>query len=581
MKVFFALGWYFKLQWRKYATAISLFILVDMLEMSLPFITGRIIDSVVARTLTSQSLMLYGLTIVGIAIAVYVFRFMWRVTLFSASFNLAELMRQRLYQHLTKMAPGFFQKYRTGDLMARATNDISAIEMTAGEGVLSAIDGLMTSVFVLTIMTFIIDWKLTLIALLPFPIMAWFFKSIGTRLHNSFRDAQERFSELNDRVQESIAGIRMIKSFGREIEEDAQFLDVADRAALANIEVAKTDSLYDPAIFLTVGTSYFLCVSTGGWMVYKGDLTLGMLTSFTMYLGYLIWPMFAYGWLMNIAERGGAAWTRISQLLDVSSPVADTGTIAAVSEPSIAFHITEYAYPDVTAPALQNIHFEVAAGQTLGIVGHTGSGKSTLLHLLLRHYDGAQVDIRISGNPLQQYQLSALRQSMAIVPQDAFLFTATIAENIAMGLPTADRDDIRRAAAIADIDQDIMAFPDGYETLVGERGVTLSGGQKQRIAIARALLLDAPILILDDALSAVDVGTEQRILMHLRDARRGKTTLIVSHRLTAVEHADRILVLHQGKQTEIGTHTALITGQGWYQRLYEYQTLERAVESGQ
>lgn len=580
MNVFFALGWYFKLQWRKYTTAIFLFLLVDILEMSLPYITGRIIDSVVARTMTERSLVSYGLVIIGIAIAVYVFRFLWRITLFSASFNLAELMRQRLYRHLTKMAPGFFQKYRTGDLMARATNDISAIEMAAGEGVLSAIDGLMTSVFVLTIMTFVIDWKLTLIALLPFPIMAWFFQRIGTRLHNSFRDAQERFSELNDRVQESIAGIRMIKSFGREVEEDAQFLDVADRAAEANIEVAKTDSLYDPAIFLTVGTSYFLCVSIGGWMVYTGDLTLGMLTSFTMYLGYLIWPMFAYGWLMNIAERGGAAWTRISQLLDVSSPVPDTGELDLVAEPTLAFNITQFCYPEVTTPALSNVHFEVAAGQTLGIVGHTGSGKSTLLHLLLRHYDSDQVEIKISGAPITAYRLSVLRQAMAIVPQDAFLFTATIAENIAMGNPSASRDEVRQAATVADIDIDIMAFPDGYDTLVGERGVTLSGGQKQRIAIARALLLDAPILILDDALSAVDVGTEQRILKHLRDARRAKTTLIVSHRLTAVEHADRIVVLHQGMQAEIGTHQALITGQGWYQRLYEYQTLERAVESG-
>jgi ATP-binding cassette subfamily B multidrug efflux pump len=580
MNVFFALGWYFKLQWRKYATAITLFVLVDLLEMSLPLITGLIIDSVVSRTLTTQSLVGYGVLIVGIAIAVYILRFLWRITLFSASFYLAELMRQRLYHHLTRMAPGFFQKYRTGDLMARATNDISAVEMAAGEGVLSAIDGLMTSIFVLTIMTFIIDWKLTLIALLPFPIMAWFFKTIGSRLHNSFRDAQERFSELNDRVQESIAGIRMIKSFGREKAEDVAFLEIADRAAEANMSVAKTDSLYDPAIFLTVGTSYFLCVSAGGYMVYTGDLTLGMLTSFTMYLGYLIWPMFAYGWLMNIAERGGAAWNRISQLLEVSSPVPDTGTVTGVTSPDISIAIDRFQYPDTDAVALYDIDLRVPAGQTLGVVGHTGSGKSTLLHLLMRHYDGPETQIAISGVKLQDYQLSALRDAMAIVPQDAFLFTATIAENIAMGCPDAEIADIRRAADIADIDADIMSFRDSYETLVGERGVTLSGGQKQRIAIARALLLDAPILILDDALSAVDVGTEQRILRHLRDARKGKTTVIVSHRLTAVEHADQILVLHQGHQSETGKHRALINADGWYKRLYEYQTLERAVESG-
>lgn len=580
MNVFFSLGWYFKRQWRKYSTAIFLFVLVDLLEMSLPFITGIIIDRVVARTLTSEALIGYGALIAGIGIAVYSLRYLWRVTLFSASFYLAELMRQRVYQHLTLMAPGFFQHYRTGDLMARATNDISAVEMAAGEGVLSAIDGLMTSLFVLTIMFFFINWQLTLIALLPFPIMAWFFKSIGARLHDSFRDAQQRFSELNDRVQESIAGIRMIKSFGREKAEDAAFLTIADHAAEANIEVAKTDSLYDPAIFLTVGTSYFLCVSVGGYMVYQGDLTLGLLTSFTMYLGYLIWPMFAYGWLMNIAERGGAAWQRISQLLDVTSPVPDNGEVAELSQPDLRIDIEQFQYPGAEHPALTGIHLHVKAGETLGVVGHTGAGKSTLLQLLMRHYDGDQAEIAISGVRLQDYQLSALREAMAIVPQDAFLFTASIAENIAMGCPEADISDIRKAANIADIDADIMSFPEGYDTLVGERGVTLSGGQKQRIAIARALLLNAPILILDDALSAVDVGTEQRILSHLKQARAGKTTVVVSHRLTAVEHAEQILVLHQGHQAEIGRHRQLIKAGGWYQRLYEFQRLERAVESG-
>src|SRR5690606_32224460 len=343
-------------------------------------------DHVVAGTLTPSLLQRYAFAVIGIAVAVYGMRFLWRVTLFHSSFHLAETMRRRLYHHLTRLSPGFYHEHRTGDLMARATNDISAIEMTAGDGVLSGIDGLVTGLLVIVIMLFM-SWPLTLVALLPFPFMAWYFMILGKQLHAGFRDAQERFSDLNDRVQESLSGIRMIRAFGRETREDEEFLEIADRAAEANIRVAAIDSRYDPVIFVSIGSSFLLCIGMGAWLVESESLTLGQLTSFTMYLGFLIWPMFAYGWVLNIVERGSAAYARVQQLLETPSAVADTGQITRIARADLCFAIEAFTYPGAHAPVLRNVHLQVQAGQTLGIVGATGSGKSTLLALLLRYYD--------------------------------------------------------------------------------------------------------------------------------------------------------------------------------------------------
>lgn len=580
MELFLRLRWYFIEQWRRYAVAVLMFIGVDILEMTIPWITGRVIDQVLANTLTPALLYRYVAVVIAIAVAVYVMRYLWRVFLFHSSFLLAETIRQRMYNHMTLMAPRFFQQHRTGDLMARTTNDISAVEMTAGEGVLSGIDGLVTGILVIAIMMFMVSWKLTLIALLPFPAMAWYFMVLGKRLHIGFRDAQERFSDLNDRVQQSVSGIRMIRAFGRETREDADFLEIADRTAEANMRVAATDSLYDPAIFLSVGSSFLLCIGMGAWLVDSGDLTLGQLTSFTMYLGFLIWPMFAYGWLLNIVERGSAAYARIQQLLETESSVIDSGTITEVAHPGIQIDIGSFTFPDGHKPVLCDIHVTINAGETLGVVGATGAGKTTLINLLLRFYDHDTCAIRIGDTPVDQLTLQTLRKLVALVPQDPFLFTASIAENIALGRPDATMEEIRAAAELAAIDRDILRFPDGYATLVGERGITLSGGQKQRLAIARALLLNAPVLILDDALSAVDVETERNILAHLRAMRAERTTIILCHRLSAVEHAEQIIVLSHGEVIERGTHRSLLNQKGWYAQMCDYQKLEQTVESG-
>lgn len=579
--IYLKLAWYFRLQWRRYAIAIAALIVIAGLVIVPPWLTGRLVDAVAERSLTPGLLLGYVGSIAATALILYVFRYLWRVFLYSASYQLASLLRQRIYQHLTGMAPAFFQRHGTGDLMARATNDINAVEMTAGEGVLSMVDGALMGTVVLAVLLFVFSWKLTLLALLPWPIMAYFMWRFGNELHRAFQEAQAQFSALNDRAQESIASIRLIKAFGQEARETGVFAQAADRASRANLEVARIDAKYDPTIFLTIGGSFLLTVGGGAWLIHHGEMTLGELTSFTMYLGYLIWPMFAFGWLLNIVERGSAAYARIEELLNTRPDIDDTGHLTALpAPPRIEFMIHSFAYPGAGREVLRDVRVTVPAGATLGIVGPTGAGKTTLLNLLLRLVEAPTAEVRIAGHSVRDYRLETLRSAIALVPQDPFLFSATVAENIALGRPEATLEEIRAAACSACIDDEIMAFPDQYDTLVGERGMTLSGGQKQRIAIARALLLDVPILVLDDVLSAVDVKTETRILQRLRALRRGRTTLIVSHRLSAVAEADHIIVLRHGRIVEQGSHDELLAADGWYAQMYRYQRIKRAVAEG-
>ncbi len=580
MSVFFKLVWFFRQEWPRYSIAIVALVCVGLLVMVPPWLTGTLVDAIADGTLTQPQLFRLLGWIALVAFLSYLLRVVWRVALFGASYTLARQLRLKLFQHLTSQPPAFFQRHNTGDLMARATNDIQAIEMTAGEAVLALFDGAFTGLIVLIILTTQFSLPLTLFALIPWPIVGFFMWRFGKELHISFRDAQARFSDLNDDVQESLSGIRVTRAFGREAVEQEDFNHIAAAANEANQRVATTDSKYDPAIQLAIGMSFFMSVVGGSWLIYHGQLTLGELTSFTLYLGYMIWPMFAVGWLLNLVERGQAAYRRLEELFEIRPLIADQGTYEDKVEPSLAITIRQFKY-DVQSPlVLKDIAIQVSIGQTLGIVGHTGAGKTTLLNILLRHEESPDTDIRLGGKQLADFSLHNLRRHLVMVPQTPFLFSASVAENIALAKPDASLAEIEAVARIAEVHDDIMRFPDAYQTMVGERGITLSGGQKQRIAIARALLQDAPILILDDALSAVDVRTEQKILEHLRDNRAEKTTIIVCHRLTAIEKADQIIVLQHGETVENGTHRSLLQAQGWYRQMYDYQQLERAVEEG-
>jgi ATP-binding cassette, subfamily B, multidrug efflux pump len=581
MKIFLDLMWFFKKEKKAYLTGIFLLLVVAVLELIPPKIIGIVVDRISQKTLTFSSLLRFLSILLLVAIIVYIVRFFWRVMIFGASIRLSRLLRNQLYEHFTKMSQAFYQRKRIGDLMAHSTNDLQAIQQTAGAGVLTLVDSLATGGFVLITMASTISWKLTLIALIPMPFMALSTNYYGTLLHRRFHKAQEAFSSLNDKVQESISGIRVIKAFGQEREDIHSFREQLKDVYVKNLAVAKVDSLFDPTISLIVGLSFFLSISFGAKFVISGELSIGELVTFTTYLGLLIWPMLAFGWLFNIVERGRASYDRVKNLLSEKVDIEDhPHTIKEIPSGNIDFHIRSFSYPNQSQPAIQNVHFSLNQGETLGIVGKTGAGKTTLLKLLIREFEGYDGLIKIGGRDIRDYHLESLRKAIGYVPQDHFLFSATIRENIAFAKPDATDREIEQAAKLACIHEDITQFIDGYDTVVGERGVSLSGGQKQRVSIARALLLDPEILILDDSLSAVDAKTEENILAALIHNRKGKTTIITSHRLSAVKHAELIIVLDEGMVIQMGNHEQLVNQDGWYREMYVRQQLESMVEHG-
>lgn len=581
MKVFLELGWFFKQEKKAYISGIVILMFVALLQLVPPKVIGIIADHINNGTLTKSVLFEWMGILAAAGLGMYGLRFFWRIMIFGSAVKLSKLLRNLLYQHFTNMSPSFYQKRRIGDLMAHATNDLQAIQQTAGAGVLTLVDSLSTGGFVILAMAFTISWKLTLICLIPMPFMAMLTSWFGTMLHRTFHKAQEAFSDLNDKTQESITGIKVIKTFGQEGEDIEAFRKQSEDVVQKNIVVAKIDSLYDPTISIIVGISFFLSITFGSKYVMAGELTIGELIAFTTYLGLLIWPMLAFGWLFNIVERGRASYDRVSKLLREKVDISDReNALDVVPSGDIHYNISAFSYPGEKNPTLKDISCLLNRGETLGIVGKTGAGKTTFLKLLIREFEGYQGEIVFGGNLIQDYKHEKLRQAIGYVPQDHFLFSATVAENIAFANPTASIEEIYEAAKLASIHEDILQFTDGYRTIVGERGVSLSGGQKQRISIARALLMNPEVLVLDDSLSAVDAKTEEAILSSLRENREGKTTIITSHRLSAIQHANIILVLDEGKVIEKGTHLELMETDGWYKEMYLRQQLEELVEHG-
>ncbi|EPP24575.1 ABC transporter ATP-binding protein [Vibrio fluvialis] len=576
MQLFQHLKWFFRQHRFTYALALSMLFAVAMLNMAVPWFIGRAIDKLLETRDFSQA-EFYLFALLGVSILVYLLRYGWRRVLFGTSYQLGNILREQFYHRLLRQGQAFYNQHSTGDLMARATNDIDAVEMAAGEGILSGFDGLMTFILVLVMMFVFIDWQLAVLAILPFPFMGYGFYKLSNRIHHQFKDTLDSFSTLNEQAQQSVAGIRMIKSMGREAIEADKFERIAEQSAQSTYKVQRSEALFDPIIQLSLGAALLIALLMGGWQISSGNLTVGQLTSFTLYLSELIWPMYAFGWLMNILQRGNAAIGRLEELLNLPDSINDQGT----TEPAgyaLAIEHVSFHYPETGQPSLSNISLQLGENRVLGIAGATGAGKSTLLHLLMRYWEAEQGSIEVSGIPIQSIPLPALRNLYAYVPQDAFLFSMSIMENIRIGRSEASDEDVHQAAKLAAIHDDILQFPEGYQTLVGERGVTLSGGQRQRISIARALISQAPILVLDDALSAVDIKTEKVIIEHLQQ-RREQTLIVVSHRLSAIERADEIVVLAHGEMIEKGTHRELIRQDGWYARMAAYQQMEQALEN--
>ncbi|WP_243388498.1 ABC transporter transmembrane domain-containing protein [Bacillus kexueae] len=581
MKVFLELMWFFKQEKRAYLTGIILLFIVAFLELVPPKVIGIVVDQIAEGTLSQEKLWQWMGILLGAALMMYVLRFIWRIMIFGSAVKLSKLLRNRLYQQFTMMTQSFYQRRRIGDLMAHATNDLQAIQQTAGAGVLTLVDSLAVGGFVIITMAATISWKLTLICLIPMPIMAYLTNFYGSLLHNRFGQAQEAFSSLNDKTQESISGIKVIKTFGQEKEDIESFRDQSEDVVRKNLAVARVDSLFDPTISIIVGVSFFLAIVFGARYVIQGELTIGELVSFTTYLGLLIWPMLAFGWLFNIVERGRASYDRVSKLLHEKPDVLEQkGARKDTPSGDLQYHVDSFSYPNEEQAVLSNIHFTLKKGETLGIVGKTGAGKTSLIKALLREFPDINGDIKIGNESIFDYELNSLRSVFGYVPQDHFLFSASIQENIAFGKPDATVEEVQQAAKLAHIHDDIVQLTEGYDTVVGERGVSLSGGQKQRISIARALLMDPEILILDDSLSAVDAKTEEQILTSLKANRDGKTTIITAHRLSAIQHAHLILVLDEGEVVQRGTHEQLMAQEGWYKDMYIRQQLEDIVEHG-
>ncbi|NBI27668.1 ABC transporter ATP-binding protein [Chengkuizengella marina] len=569
------LSWFFKKHWIRYSIAIFLLIFVGVLEIIPPKMLGVSIDYIQNGTLTFNKLLEFIFILGGLAVVIYVITYVWMYQLFGGSFLVERTKRSRLMKHLLKMTPTFYEKNKTGDLMARATNDLKAISMTAGFGVLTLVDSSIYASVILLSMGIMISWKLTLAAIIPLPLMALAMNKYGKALHERFTEAQNSFGEMNDQVLESIAGVRVVRAYVQEKADQGRFFDATTDVYNKNISVAKVDSLFEPTIKILVGCSYLIGLGYGSYLVFHNDLTLGELVTFNIYLGMMIWPMFAIGELINVMQRGNASLDRVSETLSYDPDIRDKEeTIKVAAAKDIHFDDVTFKYPTSTFDNLKNVSFSIRRGETLGIVGKTGSGKTTLLKQLLREYPLGEGRIKISGTAIDDIALHDLGKWIGYVPQEQILFSKTVRENILFGKSNASERDIEKALDLASLKKDLNTLPDGLKTLVGEKGVALSGGQKQRVSIARAIIANPEILILDDALSAVDGKTEAKIIGNLQKERKGKTTLISTHRLSAVQHADNILVLDHGKIVQQGTHEELIKEDGWYKEQYERQQLE-------
>jgi ATP-binding cassette subfamily B protein len=516
--------------------------------------------------------------LVGLALLKGIFQYWMRVIIIGISRDIEYDLRNDLFRHLVSLSPDYYGRTRTGDIMARATNDLNAVRMMLGPGVMYWFETSLTFALAILIMVRV-DWRLAFFAVLPAPAVSLAVIFFGRRIHERFEQLQAMFSDISSRVQENLSGVRMIRAYAQEKAEIRRFEELNRQYIAQNIKLVRIQGLFQPLLEALIGMTFLVVLWVGGQQVLAGRISVGSFVMFNTYMGMLVWPMIALGWVVNLMQRGSASLGRINQILNerptICSPEASTPLGEVMGEIEFRSATLDYG----TGPALDNIDLRIEAGSTLAVVGRTGSGKSTLVGLIPRLMDPTAGAVLLDGIDLRHADPQELRRHIGFVPQETFLFSATIAENIAFGVESAMPEQIRRAAELAGLSGDIEDFPAGYQTMVGERGITLSGGQKQRTAIARAILRNPRILILDDALSSVDTMTEERILTHLAGVMRGRTVILISHRVSTVRQADRIVVLERGRIVEEGTHAALVEAGGYYAELSQKQMLEEELEA--
>jgi ATP-binding cassette, subfamily B, multidrug efflux pump len=551
-------------------------ILSNAFQMMGPWVMGRAVDSLY-ETVTQGRLLYYAGILVGLTLVEGICRFGARWWFIGASRDMEYALRSDVFAHLESLPMSFYHRNKTGELMSRATNDLSNVRMLLGPGIMYSLNTIVTAAVAVGFMLSI-DWRLTVVSLLPMPIVSIAVRKVGQRINTLTEQSQERLADLSARVQESMAGVRVVKAFSQEGQEIDDFRHLNEALVVKNNELNRVTSVFFPMMQFVIGLAIVLILWFGGREVIQGSISRGQLVQFIFYLGTLAWPMIALGWVVNLLERGRASMQRLNYILDTESDIRDSaGVVARVDiRGEIEFRNLNFAYNG--APVLENISLKIPEGRTIAIVGATGSGKSSLVQLIPRLYNAPPNSLFIDGVPIENIPLEPLRRAIGFIPQDTFLFGETIRENIAFGVEDASDSQVERAAKISNILFDIEQFPAGFKTIVGERGITLSGGQKQRTAISRAVIRDPKILILDDALSSVDTYTEEQILRELKGVMKGRTSILISHRVSTVREADEIVVMDRGEIVERGTHESLLANNGYYAELHQRQMLEEEIE---
>lgn len=561
---------------RDMALGMGALLLTDLMKAALPLAIRSGVDSLM-KGFRLSLVFEFAALVVLISIVKGVFQYWMRVILIGLSRDIEFDLRNDLLSHIITLSQDFFARYRTGDIMARATNDLNAVRMMLGPGIMYFTETFFTAVFLIGVMLHF-DWRLTLLCLIPAPLVSIAVILFGRRIHDRFEKIQKMFSDISSRVQENFSGVRVVRAYVQEEPEIRKFEQLNQEYVAQNLGLARLSALFMPLLQALIGIGFLIVLLGGGYQLLAHRISLGSFVLFNTYMGMLIWPMIALGWVVNLMQRGTASWTRIMEMMH-EKPSIHSGSVGEIARVrgQLRFEDVQVKYP--AGYALKDISLDIPAGSTVAIVGHTGSGKSTLVSLIPRLVDPTSGSVYLDGINLRDLDPEWLRRQIGFVPQETFLFSATLAENIAWGVDHATEEDIVRAAELAGLGPDIASFPDGYGTVIGERGITLSGGQKQRVAIARAILRDPKILILDDALASVDTITEERILQGLADIMRGRTTILISHRISTVQNASHIFVIEHGQVAEQGTHSELIRTGGYYADLYQKQLLEEELEA--
>ncbi|WP_251546403.1 ABC transporter ATP-binding protein [Limosilactobacillus caecicola] len=578
MKIFRQLSWFFKQQWKQYVAGVVALILVAICNVIPARIIGDVVDAISAHRVTAHALTGWITIMLVAAIAQYLLRFAWQKYIYGSSYVLERQLRGKLFAHYLSMDPSFYQRWRIGDLMAHATNDVEAVREVASYGILTLADSLITGGSMILAMGMFVSWRLTILTLLPLPLLVVLSNRLGNKIHESYGAAQAAFGNLNNKTQESVSGIRVLKSLGQSQADQQDFNRYVDKTYQANKRAYFWDALFNPATTLIMGLAYVIAIGVGGLMVSHQQLTIGQLVTMMTYLGELVWPLFAIGTLFNTLERGRASYDRIQRLLNEQNQwQSGIAGLQLATPATLKVNIDQFTYPSNQRPTLSNIQFQVKPGEMVGIVGPTGGGKSTLLRLLVRDFDSYEGKISLGRHEIRELPHAKYLTAISYVSQTNFLFSTTIQNNLRFHDPSASLAAVQKSAQEAAVANDIQQMPDQYQTQVGQHGVSLSGGQKQRVALGRALMKAAPLLILDDPLSAVDAQTATEIEQNLRN-HRDQSVILVSSRLSAVQNADWVLVIDDGTIAQQGRPAELAQQPGWFSDTLHAQERQQRLE---